>query len=286
LEPWFRSFCVSLIEGLAAKGQCELMGDFARRFPTTIFMELFGLPVEQADTFLEWVVGMMHTLPEDDPDSSIRMGHTATIINYLTELIASRKSQPKDDLISYLVGCTVDDRPLTDGELLEMCFLLYMAGLDTVAGMLGFTFWHLARHPEHQRYVRENPDGISDAVEECLRYYSIVNTARVVTQDTSFAGCPMKQGDRIVVPTAPANRDPRAFPEADKFIIDRRPNRHIAFGAGPHRCLGSHLARLELRIAVEEWHRLIPEYRVPEATVIEQYVTGVSGVKSLPLAWG
>jgi cytochrome P450 len=285
MEPWIRSFCVTLIELFAASGGCDLIGDFARRFPTTIFMELFGLPTDQADTFLDWVKGLMHTLPEDDPDGTVRLGHMTSVMTYLADLLAARRAEPRDDIISFMIGCEIDGLPLNDAELMEMAFLLYMAGLDTVAGALGFAFWHLARHPEDQRQVRENPGVIPDAVEEFLRYYSIVNTARVVTRDTDFAGCPMKAGDRIVLPTGSANRDPREFEHGQDFVIDRRPNRHIAFGAGPHRCLGSHLARLELRIALEEWHRLIPEYRLRDGAVVNQYVTGVSGIDALPLEW-
>jgi cytochrome P450 len=286
MEPWIRSFCVSLIEGFAPEGKVDLVDAFARQFPTRIFMELFGLPVEEADKFLTWVDGMMHTLPEDDPDFSIRLGHTATVMSYMTDLINERRANRRADIITYLVGCSVDGRPLNDEELLQMCFLMYMAGLDTVAGMLGFTFWHLAKNPDHQRILREDPAAIPDAVEEFLRYYAIVNTGRVVTQDVEFGGCPMKAGDRVVLPTAPANRDPREVGDASSFVIDRKPNRHIAFGAGPHRCLGSHLARLELRIALEEFHRLIPEYRLEDGASVDQYVGGVSVVKNLPLVWG
>jgi cytochrome P450 len=286
MEPWIRAFCASLIEPLTVAGGCDLVASFARRFPTTIFMELFGLPTSEADTFLDWVHGLMHTPPESDPDGEIRAGFMLSIAGYLGELLAARRAERRDDIISYLVGCSVDGRPLTDAELMEMCFLLYMAGLDTVAGMIGFMFWHLAEHPDHRRALVADESLIPDAVEEFLRYYSIVNTSRVVTRDADFGGCPMKAGDRAVLPTAAANRDPRAFTDADAFVIDRRPNRHIAFGAGPHRCLGSHLARLELRVALEEWHRRIPEYGIADGATVRQDVSGVSVVENLPLVWG
>jgi cytochrome P450 len=228
----------------------------------------------------------MRTPPESDPDGEIRAGFMLSIAGYLGELLAARRAERRDDIISYLVGCSVDGRPLTDAELMEMCFLLYMAGLDTVAGMIGFMFWHLAEHPDHRRALVADESLIPDAVEEFLRYYSIVNTSRVVTRDADFGGCPMKAGDRAVLPTAAANRDPRAFTDADAFVIDRRPNRHIAFGAGPHRCLGSHLARLELRVALEEWHRRIPEYGIADGATVRQDVSGVSVVENLPLVWG
>jgi cytochrome P450 len=285
LEPEIRTRCVELIDAIAAKKSCDLLADFARLFPTTIFMRLMGLPVEEAEQLLRWVHELMHTRPDADPDGAVRGGAMNSIMQYLGALIATRQAEPTDDIVSHLVTMTVDGRPLTMEELLETCFLLYMAGLDTVAGMLTYTFKHLAEHPEHQQLVRERPEAIPNVVEECLRMYAIVTTSRVVTRDVDFAGCPMKAGDRIVTPTASANRDPAEFDRAGEFDPDRSPNRHIAFGAGPHRCVGSHLARLELRVALEEWHRRIPTYRIPDDAAITQHVGGVAGVESLPLTW-
>jgi cytochrome P450 len=285
LEQDIRELCTTLIDGFAPDGACDLVVDFARRFPTTIFMRLMGLPVEQADTFLEWVHRLMHLTQVDDPDGSIRADAAATIYAYLLELINDRRNESRDDIVSYLVGCTLDGRILSDDELREICFLLYMAGLDTVAGMLGYTFRHLATHPVHRALLREHPEMIPDAVEEFLRYYSIVTPSRVVAHDVDFAGCPMKASDRVVAPLAAANRDPQEFAKAEEFVIDRRPNRHIAFGAGPHRCLGSHLARLELRVALEEWHRQIPEYEIRAGAVLKQHIGGVAGLETLPLVW-
>jgi cytochrome P450 len=163
--------------------------------------------------------------------------------------------------------------------------LLYAAGLDTVAGELGYMFLHLATHPDHRRLVTEQPERIPAFVEEALRVYSIVTTNRIVTRDTEFAGCPMKAGDRVLLSMPAADRDPRQFADADTFDVERTNNRHIAFAAGPHRCLGSHLARLELQIAVEEWHRRIPEYSLAADAEVTFHVGGVAGVDSLPLEW-
>jgi len=203
----------------------------------------------------------------------------------LGELINARRKEPRDDLVSYLTRATIDDRQLTDMELLAISFLLYMAGLDTVAGMLTYIFRHLAEHPNHRSRLREHPETIPDAVEEFLRYYAIVTTARFVTRDVEFAGCPMHAGDRVVLPTAASGRDPKQLADADKFIIDRPQNRHLSFGAGPHRCLGSHLARVELAVAIEEWHKRIPDYRIEPRANITQHVEGVAGLDTLPLVW-
>lgn len=283
--PRVRERCVELIESFRASGRCDLVADFARLYPTTIFMKIMGLPVEESGKFLGWIDALMHTSDAADRAGSIRVGTQQTIVQYLGELINARRKDPRDDLVTYLTRAKVDDRPLTDMELLAISFLLYMAGLDTVAGMLTYIFRHLAEHPDHRKTLREHPESIPDAVEEFLRYYAIVTTSRFVTRDVEFAGCPMRAGDRVVLPTAASNRDPQQIADADKFILDRPQNRHLSFGAGPHRCLGSHLARVELAVAIEEWHRRIPDYCIEAGANITQHVAGVAGLDKLPLIW-
>lgn len=285
LEPRMRRLCAELIDRFASSGHCEVMEGFARLFPTTIFLELLGLPVEQAQMFLGWAHDLMHTPHEADPDFAIRGGANNQIRAYLDEVVSARRQDSRDDLVSFLLSSTVDGRPLDASELQDTLFMLYMAGLDTVAGMLGYGFKHLAENPEHRRLVTEHPESIPTAIEELLRYYAHVTTARVVAKDIEFAGCPMRQGDRIILPYPSANRDPKEFVEPDTFVIDRSPNRHIAFGAGPHRCAGSHLARLELRFALEEWHARIPDYEVPEGTTFRHEVWGVTTLAAVPLRW-
>ena len=297
LNPWFseatakeitprvRERCIELIESFCAAGRCDLVTDFARLFPTTIFMKIMGLPVEESVKFLGWIDQLMHTSDAADPDRSLRTGAQQQITQYLSELVNARRKDPRDDLVTYLTRATVDERPLTDMELLAISFLLYMAGLDTVAGMLTYIFHHLAENPSHRTKLREHPETIPDAVEEFLRYYAIVTTSRFVTSDVEFAGCPMHAGDRVVLPTAASGRDPKQLDHADRFIIDRPQNRHLSFGAGPHRCLGSHLARVELVVAIEEWHKRIPDYRIEAGAKITQHVAGVAGLDTLPLVW-
>jgi cytochrome P450 len=154
-----------------------------------------------------------------------------------------------------------------------------------VAGELSYAFLHLANNPGQRAMVTQHPEAIPAFLEEVLRMYAIVTTTRIVTTDTVFAGCPMKQGDRVVLATAAANLDPEDFDDPTTFDPAREPNRHIAFGAGPHRCLGSHLARLELRVAIEEWHKRIPDYAVAPGTVLTHRVGGVGGLLGLPLVW-
>jgi len=284
-EADIRELSASLVAEYRASGGGDFVKGFAQKFPTTIFLRLFGLPVEQRDEWVHQAHLVLRTSDAEDPDRSIRMNAAGFIVGALAEVAAARRAEPRDDLISALVREEVDGAPIADEPLMAKCFLLYTAGLDTVANVLTYSFKHLAEDPQLRRRLIEQPELIPDAVEEFLRFYSIASGARVVTRDTDFAGVPMKEGDRIVYSTPAAGRDPEQFPDADTFIPDRKPNRHLAFGAGPHRCVGSHLARLELRIALEEWHKQIPDYRIPEGTEFTEYVGAVSGLTALPLEW-
>ena len=292
MEPEIRAWCVELIERLRDKGGADVDAEFGRLFPTMIFLRLMGLPAEGADEFLGWVNNVMRVqamteegaaLSEDDMLAA--GGAFQRLMEYMATVIDERRTEPQDDIVSYLLTCQVDGRPLSDDELRMMCFLLYIAGLDTVAGELSYTFLHLANHPEHREMVTRHPETIPAFLEEILRLNGIVTTTRLVTQDVEFAGCPMKRGDRVVLATAAANVDPAEFDDPLTFDPARAANRHITFGAGPHRCLGSHLARLELRVAIEEWHKRIPDYRVAPGAVIQHRIGGVGGLRGLPLVW-
>ena len=273
--------CAALIDGFAARGSCDFVTDFARLYPTAIFLELVGLPTERLEEFLEWEHAILHSRPSTGGRGAAMAALTAC----LTELIQDRRTRPREDLISAATRFTVDGRPVTDEELLELCVLLFLAGLDTVAAQLSYIFWHLARDDAARARMAGDPDVIPDAIEEFLRVYAPVLPARKLTRDVEIHGCPMKAGDMVMLPTAMATRDPRAVPAASAVDIDRPPARHLAFGAGPHRCLGSHLARLELQIALREWHARIPDYRIaPDARPVE-HASLVLGLETLPLTW-
>lgn len=284
-EDQIRTLCVALIDEIAPRGECDFLTGFAQRFPTAIFLDLMGLPAGKAAEFIGRAQTVLHVTGEQDPDFSQRATAALEIIADIGAAVASRRETPRDDMISRLVSSTVDDRPLTDDELYQLGFLLYLAGLDTTANVLTYSFRFLAGRPDLRSMLRDEPDKIPHAVEEFLRLFSIASTVRVVTSDTVFAGCPMKADDRVVLPTASAGRDGAQFPDPDEFRLDRVPNAHLAFGTGPHRCAGAHLARLELRIALEEWHRRIPDYALADDKPVTEYVGAVAGLTALPLRW-
>jgi cytochrome P450 len=184
-----------------------------------------------------------------------------------------------------VVAFQIDGKPVSDEDLLSLCILLFLAGLDTVTATLSYAFWHLARHEADRARIVGDPSVIPDAMEELLRAYAITLPGRKVTRDVTFYACAMKAGDMVMLPINAATRDHRAFPNPQVVDFDRHPNNHIAFGVGPHRCLGSHLARLELQIALREWHARIPHYRIPEGAPVIEHASQVLGLDSLPLTW-
>jgi cytochrome P450 len=213
------------------------------------------------------------------------MGAMTATIEYFTTVIAERRRERRDDLVSAALSWTIDGQPIPDADLLSMCLLLFMAGLDTVTCQLMWSLHHLATHPDDRRRLVEDPSLIPSAVEEFLRVYTIVRPARKIMRDVEWQGCPMKAGEMIFLPLSGACRDPQVFSDPGEVVLDRSPNNHIAFGAGPHRCLGGHLARREMRIALEEWLTRIPDFRIADGATIEEWGGHQLGLVSLPLVW-
>nr|WP_318276524.1 cytochrome P450 [Mycobacterium eburneum] len=283
LDDAVRARAIELVESVAAGKSCDFMADFAQRFPTTIFLELMGLPIEELDQFLAWEHAILHGGGGGAEHKKLQIQAMMAVVGRFSEVIADRRSHPRDDIISKALTYVIDDKPVTDEDLLSFCLLMFMAGLDTVSVTLGWTFWHLARHDADRHRIVDDPAVIPTAIEEFLRAYAIVIPARKVMADVEVQGCPMRAGDMVNIPLVAATRDPRGV-AGTEIDITRQHNNHIAFGAGPHRCLGSHLARRELRIAMEEWHKRIPHYRLPAG--VELFETGSQlGLESLPLEW-
>ncbi len=282
--PKLRHRFAEVLDDVADRGVCDVVTDVALLFPNVIFMDLMGLPREDADQFQAWEVAILHGDRTASDSGQRRMDAMMAVIGYFSQLIAERRKEPRDDLLSFVLAQEIDGAPIPDQDLLDFCLLMFMAGLDTVAAQLTYNFWHLATHDgDRQRLVAE-PDLWPTAIEELLRYYSFVTPSRKVMRDTEIAGCPIKAGQMVHLPLVAANRDPREFEDADRVIIDRASNRHIAFGAGPHRCLGSHLARQELLTAMTMWHERIPEYRLEPGFHVREH-GGQVGIESLRLVW-
>lgn len=280
LEAEIEVLANQLVDDVLAKGEADFAADFAAIFPIQIFLRLFGLPLEETDNFVAWENDLLHSLTIEGRQRGAR-----AIIGYLREKIAERRANPADDVISYVATTQIDGRPLTDDEALGVAILLYAAGLDTVAAMLGFMFKHLAEHPADQQMLRDEPDLIPNAIEELMRAYPIVVSGRKVTRDVEFHGVQMKKGDVVTLATMLAGRDEREFENPDHIDLRREKVSHITFAAGPHRCVGSHLARRELRIALEAWLTRVPPFRIKPGATAETHGIGVFGVNRLPLVW-
>jgi cytochrome P450 len=281
LEQGIGSTVDDIVTAVLPAGSCEFQHAVARRVPTTVFLRLMGLPLEHSDRLLEWETALLHgaTLQQ-------RVAGARAIKNYLIDTLQERAQAPREDVVTYIATGEVDGRPLTADEKLGMAFVLYGAGLDTVAATLGFTFKYLAEHPQQQRELREDPSRREKAIEEFLRYASMVVSGRTVTRDIEFHGVQLKRGDYVSLPTMFANRDPQKFDAARELRLDRaEPVRHVSFGAGAHTCLGAHLARRELKIVLNAWLDRVPPFRLQPGRHAVTYGGSVFGVDSLPLAW-
>ena len=289
MDRLMRERAARLVEELAPTGGCDFVADFAGRFPTSIFLDIMGLPIDELDRFMAWEDAIMHFSTGSDPDHSALMRAMDEVQTYLGALVAQRRANPvagADDIVSASAGWTVDGEPVADQDVLACLLLLFMAGLDTVANQLSYAAHHLATHPDHRERLAADPSLAPVVVEELLRAYPIVVVGRRVTRDVQFHGCPLAEGEVVSFPLPSAGRDEKLCPRATEVDLDRGTTRHISFGAGPHRCLGSHLARRELAVALQEWHRRIPDYRLADGIEVTEHAgNGVWGIDALPLRW-
>ena len=279
LDAKIRQYAQEYCADIKAKGSCEFVHDFAFEFPIKVFLELMALPQSMVKTFLEWEMGLLHS--NDLPGIA---ANTAKVVAYLREQIADRKANPGDDLLSYGVTAGIDGRPLTDDELVGFAFNLFVGGMDTVSTNMAWQFRHLATHQEDQDMLRANPDMILDAIEEMMRAYPAVTTFRTCKNEVTINGITMQPGDKVAMPTCLAGRDPEAYEDPDVVKLGRK-SRYLSFGFGPHLCVGMHLARREMRIALEEFLKAIPPFRIQDGYQVKTHTGGILQPDKLPLVW-
>ncbi|HEX4979789.1 MAG TPA: cytochrome P450, partial [Acidimicrobiales bacterium] len=283
MSPITRNLAHSLIDEHFSDGRGDAASDYAQHIPVRIIAQMLGIPLEDEDLFTGWVVA---TLQNGFQNFTYAMDAMQEMIAYFGKQITDRRALPKgerpDDVLTMLIEAETDE-PMSDEHLLGTCFLLLVAGIDTTWSGIGSSLWHLATHPDDQRRLREEPELIPSAVEEFLRFYSPVTMARYVNHDTEFNGCPMKAGDKVLMAFPAGNRDPEMFEDPDTFRLDREKNRHFAFGSGIHRCLGSNLARMEMRVAVETFLERVPFFELADPDAVTWTGGQVRGPRRVPI---
>ena len=286
LEADVRALVVELIDQFVDAGTCEFNAAVAIPLPCTVFLRLLGLPLADLDLFLRFKDGIIRPDAATTAEGRAMARETgAEIYAYFETVIAERRREPQDDMLSGFLSAEIDGEVLTTEDIMDIAYLFLLAGLDTVTASLGCAVAYLAAHPERQQALRQDPSLIPAAIEELLRWETPVpGVVRVATQDVEVAGSTIPAGSTVTCLLASANTDGAEFADPESVDFARAANRHLAFGAGVHRCLGSHLARLEMRVALEELHARVPQYEV-EAGETPIYTMGIRGVEYLPLVW-
>jgi cytochrome P450 len=293
LLPWFshqrvesyvpltRELCRDLLEAFAETGHADAAVDYAQQIPVRVIARILGVSSDMADSFTGWVRDVLEFADDDE-----RRSHGADqLLEYFESQLAQRRRVPGDDLLSELLQTEVDGAPLDEAIILGMAALILIAGVDTTWSAIGSSLWHLATNPDDQKRLVAEPDLMPTAMEELLRAFAPVTMARVVTGDVEFGGCPMKEGDKVLMNFPAANRDPEVFDRPDAVVLDRAYNRHVTFGSGIHRCAGSNLARMELRVALEEWLHVIPSFALEEGKEVFWAGGQVRGPRVLPVVF-
>jgi len=280
-----------LIDRFIDRGEVDFSSEFSVPFPSRVFLGLLGLSFDELPRFLAMKDGIIrpHLVIGAEFDSEEAQAHqqeTAdSIYAYFNEVLDQREVAREEDLLSRFLDAEVEGHKLTREDILDICFLFLIAGLDTVTATLDCIFGYLVHHPEQRQRIIDDPTVIPSAIEELLRWETPVQVvARVALEDTEVAGCPVRKGDNVMVLLGSVNTDEADLPDAQDVRFDREVSRHWAFGSGVHRCLGSHLARQELRVALREWHRRIPEYELLEGHTLV-YTPAIRSIDHFPLTF-
>jgi cytochrome P450 len=285
-----RRHASELIDGFIGRGECEFDAEFAMPLPATAFLALMGLPQSELPRFLrikDMIIRPQTLLknPTHEGAQELRKEAGREIYAFFGDVIEERRKKPGIDMVSYLLETEIDGQRLTREEILDVTFLLILAGLDTVTATLGCNVAYLAANPAQRRRIIEQPATIPGAVEELLRWETPVTAVpRIVKQEVEVHGVKLKKGEMVTLLLGASNVDAGEFTDPELVDFERERNKHLAFGGGPHRCLGSHLARMELEVALDVWHRRIPDYRVKPGET-PRYSPGIREVQYLPLVW-
>jgi cytochrome P450 len=280
LEERIRALANELIDDIIDKGECEFDEAFGRPLPVLVFLDLMGLPRDMCDTFVSWAMALLHS-----NDRAI-MGQTLqTIGDYLKTAIADKEKNPDEGLVSRIVHADIDGKRISEKEAFGFVTFLFIAGLDTVFATLNNMWLWLARNPERRQEIIDNPENINAQVEELLRVFSVTFSGRTVAQDVEVRGVKMKKGDKVTSILPACNYDPDVFPNPTEVNFHRPKKIILAFTVGVHSCMGAHLARLEIKIALQEWLKRIPNFTVKPGAETIYRPGGVIGPESVPLVW-
>jgi cytochrome P450 len=293
IAPWFtaakarelqediRALAVHLIDDQHHAGGCEFMDAFGRPFPVTVFMRMMDLPTAEMVVFLGWADNLLRGATMESRGQAAQ-----AIKDYLLALIAERRARPGDDMVSYFLGSQIEGKDIPPDRLLGLCFMLFIGGLDTVASSLGFIFRELAQLPALQARLRADLSLVPAATDEFIRAFGVVTTFRYAKKDMDFHGVPIRKGELVELPLGLSSRDNRMHDSPHNIDFDRKNKRTLTFSTGPHTCAGLHLARTEMRIALHEWMKRLPEFHLTPKAHLKTATESVWTLENLPLVWG
>jgi len=283
LEPVTREVAGRLVDGFRDAGHCDVAAAFAMPLPVAVLARILGVETEDEERFGRWISDIVEGATAD-PARAAQAG--ADVYAYFVDLLEARRRHPRDDLLTFLLEAEVDGGTMTDEERLGCSILLLIAGIDTTWSTLGSSLWYLAQDADARRLVARDRSAIGPAVEELLRVFAPTSVARITTTEVVVGGCPIAAHQPVLLPFPSANHDERQFEDPDRVVLDRSPNRHLAFGSGIHRCLGAHLARMEMRVALEEFLGRIGEFRLADGDAVEWKAGPIRGPRRLELVFG
>jgi cytochrome P450 len=282
-EAATRAYCHALIDAMKGKEVVDAAAEYAQHIPMRVIADMLGFPPEDGEKFREFVENALESI---NAPAEERIERFTKLSNYLVAQIHDHIAHPRDDLTTYLVNAELNGQKLDPAHVVGTMTLLLIAGIDTTWSAIGASLWHLAKTPADRERLVAEPGLLPTAMEEFLRAYGPVTMARLVKEDMHWNGVDMRADDWVLLSFPAANRDPAQFERAGEVVIDREVNRHAAFGLGIHRCVGSHLARMELRVALDVWLERIPDFTLADPTAVTWAASQVRGPRSLPLRIG